>query len=85
MAIKAKHAEQNNGKDIIAQSHHATVLSTQKRVRPLHTVRKSVYGEKHCPSSAKQTWQKYDRTTHLHCDCRIMLDIEITAISLVAS
>lgn len=56
MATTAKHTE-NNGKDIIAQSHHATVVHTQKKAIPLYTMRNNkVYGEQHYPSSAKQTW-----------------------------
>lgn len=64
MAAKAQHTE-NNGKDIIAQSHHATELRTQKRVKPLHTICMYIceimYDEQHCPSSAKQTWLTYKR------------------------
>lgn len=33
MATKAQHTE-NNGKDIIAQSHNATILSTKTWVKP---------------------------------------------------
>lgn len=47
MATTAKHTE-NNGKDIIAQSHHATVVRTQEI--PLYTMRNNnVYGEQHIP------------------------------------
>lgn len=56
---RPQHTEKN-GKDNIAQSHHATVVRTRKKVKPLHTLQNNiVYDQQHCPSSAKQTWLTY--------------------------
>lgn len=52
---KTAQCTENDGKDKIAQSHNASVLSTKTTVTP-PSYYLTKYGEEHCPSSAEQTW-----------------------------
>lgn len=72
MATKARRTE-NDGKDIIAQSHNATILSTKTRETSPFMLQEITNGKQHCPSSAESTQLKdyfeIDNIQHLSCDC----------------
>lgn len=85
MATKAQHTE-NNGRDIIAQSHHATVLRTQKRVIYPFILRDNVWRtalSQQCKANLADSLEL--DIQHVSCDCLKMLLTVKNSISYIYS
>lgn len=83
MATKAQHTE-NNGKDVIAQSHHASVLRTQKRVIPLHTMQDNVWQtalSQQCKANLADSLEL--DIQHVSCDCLQMLKLKTASVTSI--